>query len=885
MLRSLARQLRWLASRVTLGRRRAALDARLREELDFHAEMSAEARRGNMSADDARRTALALLGGREQWREAVRDQTRSRALDDLVRDTRFALRTLVAAPGFTLAATLTLALGIGANTVIFSVVDGVVLKPLPFPEPDRIVRLYQADRKKGRERDDVAPGNFAEWLVRSRAFSAMAVAEPYGVTYRGEQGVEELRTFDVTRGFFDILNERPLLGRVFDADDYVRRGQPVVVMTYASWRSRFGADSAIVGRRILLGDVPTTVIGVLPRDFTYLGTRTPQELYLPKVLDSIELNLRGPGWYNAVARLAPGVTLEQANADLNRVAAQLAVEYPNTNGDIGATVVRVRDGVVGDSSRALVLLLGAVGFVLLIACTNVANLMLARTARRSREFAIRMALGAGRGRIVRQVVTESFLLALAGGTGGVVLAYFGMGPVRAAIPAAVPRVDDMRVDGRALTFTVAVVVAATLIFGFAPAFRAADPASSEEIKAGGRAGSTTRHRRLRRTFVIAEIGLAVSLLVGAGLLVRSFESVVSADRGYRSDHVLGATMFIWETSPTPAARRQFVGELIRRARALPGVIAAGATSSPPLAAAVGMETGPFSVVGQVVPPGHDRMAHLTALTPSAFDVLGMRARRGRVFLPSDDSSTTPVVVVNESMATRYWPGENPIGQRIRVGYYTNPIEREIVGVVPDTKQLALDAPPLPTIYLPHEQAPTGSLWLVLRTSADPFALSRDVKRLVAELNPSLPVADIQSFDEIVADSLRPRRFVMVLLGAFAAAALALAMIGVYGVMSQGTAERNRELGVRIALGAQTGDIMRLVMLEGLASAAIGTALGLVGAAALSRSLATMLFETTPLDPMTFVFVAGTMIVTAAAACYAPARKATRVDPLVALRAG
>ncbi|MGH7617906.1 MAG: ADOP family duplicated permease [Gemmatimonadaceae bacterium] len=866
--------------------RRGDREARLAEEIRFHMDMAAEKnRRLGMSSGEAARVAAVSFGGREHWREASRDEYRSRPLDDLAQDLRYAVRTLRSAPAFTVAAVLTLAIGIGGNTAIFSAVDGVMLKPLPFSGEDRLVRLYETDRAKGRERHDVSPGNFAEWRARATAFAEMAVAEPYGFRLSGKDGAEEIRNWNVTQDFFTILDAKPELGRLFQPSDFVPGPPQAIVLTYASWQKRFGADRNVIGRHLTIAGAQTTIVGVLPRDFSYLETRTPQEFYAPKVLDSIEVLLRGNGWYNAVGRLEPGVSVAQANADLNRVATQLGREFPKSNGNLGAAVIPLRDGIVGDSSRALVLSLAAAGLVLLIACSNVANLMLARTNRRGREFAVRAALGAGRWRIVRQVLSESFVVAVLGGAAGVALAYWGVGLIRSASPESIPRVDEMRVDGRAFLFALATVLSTTVLFGLVPAFRAADPSAGEELKAGGRSVGTSRQRRMRSALVMSEVALAIMLLVSAGLLLRSFASLRSVDRGYRSDHVLGALMFTWEVAQTPAAQRTVVERLVERARSLPGVRSAGATSSPPLAGTVGVERGPITILGRPVPPGQEPQAHVTSLTPGAFDALGMALVRGRTFTPQDDSGSVMVAVINESMARRFWPGENPIGRHVKIGFYTAQIDREVVGIVADTKQSALDAPAEATVYLPNAQAPTGSIWLVMHTAIEPNALARDVKRIVAEVDPSIPIAGIQAFDDMLSYSLRPRRFTLSLFVSFAVAALLLAMVGVYGVLSHGTAERAREFGVRVALGAQPWDIVAMVMRQGLGAACLGIVIGLAISAAATRVLSSMLFTVTPFDAVTFVGVSALMLVTAMLACYVPARRATRVDPLVALREG
>ncbi len=862
------------------------MDARLAEELRFHVEMSAERnRRAGFDDAEAERRAHVSLGGRSRWSESARDEYRSRLLDDFVQDLRYAVRTLRSAPAFTTASVLTLALGIGGTTAIFSAVDGVLFKSLPFSHPERLVRVYQNDEVRGLPRSDVAPGNFAEWRARASAFDGIAVAEPYGLVYSGPEGEEEIRNWNVTRDFFSILDARPILGRVFGAADYEPGAPPALVLTYASWQTRFGGDPAIVGRRLTIAHQPTTIIGVLPRDFSYLGARTPQEMYAPKVLDTIELRLRGSAWYNAVARLKPGVSVAQGGADLNRVASQLAHEYPETNARIGATIVPLRDGMTGDSTRALFLLLGASLVLLLIACTNVANLMLARTNRRSREFVVRTALGAGRARVARQVLTEGLALALAGALAGAAVAYWGVSVIRGLTPDSIPRAGEIRVDWRALGFALVAVPGAAILFAFAPAIRASRAEIESDLKAGTRSSGRFGQRRTRHLLIGGEVALAVVLLVSAGLLVRSFASVISQDRGYESDHVIGATMFIWQWETTPDARRAFADRLITRARSLPGVDAAGITTSPPLTGAIGVDHGPYAVVGRATPADQAPVAHLTSMSPGAFDVMHMRLVRGRRFTRDDNAASTRVLLVNESLARRTWPNENPIGKRLAVAFYGTRAEREVVGVVADTRQDALDAPPTPTIYMPHAQEPSGSVWLVVSTRLEPSAVAHDLKRLVAELNPALPVATIQSFDDIVSDSLRPRRFALTLFAAFAVAALLLAVIGVYGVTSHGVAERSRELGVRIALGARSPDILRLVMRDGAVAAGAGVIVGIVLASATSRLLSGMLFGVTSLDVVSYAAAIVAMVGTALLASFVPARRATRADPLEALREG
>jgi putative ABC transport system permease protein len=807
-------------------------------------------------------------------------------IDDLGRDLRYAARTLARSPGFTLAAALTLALGIGANTAVFSAVDAALLKPLAFTNPDRIVALFQADRRKHTTHDDVAPGNFIEWRTRSTVFAGVAAAEPYSLTIATPEGRERVGNWNVTQDFFAVLNATPIRGRLFDSGDFVPGNVQVVVLTYASWQQRFGADPGIIGRTITLQERPVTIIGVLPRNFAYLTNTARYEMFAPKVLDSIEVALRSSGWYHAVARLKPGVTVAQAEADLNRVAADLAREFPRTNADQGVTAVRLHDAMIGTAAQSLYLLLGAVGLVLLIACTNVANLLLARNARRRQELTVRIALGAGRRRIMQQMLTETFLLVLIGGIAGTGLASWGVGAIRQLSPDSIPRVDEMRVDARALIFTTVAVLLTSLICGLVPALRAhaggARRGATGGAMSGARTAGSQREHRLRNAFVVVQVSFAVTLLVGAGLLVRSFAFVLQEDRGYASDHVLSATAFVWQYRP--AERVQFAQRVIDRVRTLPGVKAAGAATSLPLAGAIGADRGGFTVEGQPSDGSPPPTAHITALTAGAFEALQLRLVRGRKFADTDDGAGASVAVISESMAKRYWRGEDPVGRRLSVGFYGAPTIRTVVGIIADVRQSSLESTPEPIILLPQAQTQAGGIAFLLRTDAPPRQLLPSLRKIVADLDPQLALTYITTLDEIVSDTLKARRFTLVLLGAFSAVALALAVIGVYGVISNGAAERAREIGVRIALGAQRTDILRLVIAQGVAPALAGVTVGVAGAFAFARVLQGMLYHVTPADPVTYAGVTLVMLSTAIAACYVPARRATRADPVASLRA-
>ena len=802
---------------------------------------------------------------------------------ELVQDLRYAARTLRSSPAFTLAAVVTLAIGIGANTAIFSAVDGVLLKPLPFAHADRIVTLWQTDPANGVTRGAVAPANFLDWRERSHSFDAMAVAEPFGFYYQGKSGTENIQSWNVSEDYFPVFGTPAFIGRAFQHADYETGAARVVVLSYGVWQRRFGADPTVVGRHVTISRAQATIVGVMPPGFMYPDGR---EAWAPRVFDEIDRRSRGAAYHQVVARLKPGVSIEQAKADMDRISAQLAVEYPRTNAHVRAEVLTVRDGIVGRVRAALALLLGAVGLLLLIACANVANLLLARTNRRAREFAIRVALGADRGRVVRQLLTESLLLAIVGGAAGVLLAHAGIDAIRALSPGTLPRIDEMHVDWRALAFALSLSIGTTLLFGAAPALNAARTNLHDTLKAGGRAlASGAGSGRLRSLFVATEVALAVILLVGAGLLVRSFVSLLTSDRGYRSDHVLTATVFVWSWDSTASQRVAFTKEAIRRVKTIAGVVDAGATSSLPVHATIFTDRGIFTIQGHATPAqGEEPNSHVTVLTPGVFEVLRQPLRRGRSFTQFDDTSSARVAIVNEALVRRYFPGEDPIGRQITLRFFGPPALMQIVGVVGDVRQQGLDSDIEPSVFVPHAQVPLGSMSIVVRTKGDPASGTRAVREAIASLHPDLPVS-ISTLDELLANELKPRRFNLLLLAAFSVAALVLAIVGVYGLMSHAATERTQEIGVRIALGARGVDVVGMVMMRGLALACAGIAGGIVASAALTQLLRQMLWSVSPLDAASFAAAAALMLVTAAVASFLPARRAAQVDPLIALREG
>ena len=863
--------------------------AEVDEELQHHIEMrTREFADAGMDPAVARSAALRRFGEARRYARAceeidmarLRDERRTELRDALAQDLRYALRQLRRSPGFATVAALTLALGIGATTANFGAVDGVLLKPLPYADAGRLVVLWQWNRREG-VRDDVSAANFLDWRARARSFSAMALVEPYSVSYRGPDGPQTLRTWLVSEDFFRLLGTPPLLGRTLLPEEFTPARERVMVISYGVWQQRFGRDPSVVGRVVDIDGEPATIVGVMPPGFKFPLER---EVWAPKVIRDDDRDARAVRYLSVVARLRPGVTHAQAQAELDALGAQLEREHPVANRDMGIQLVALPDQLVGSVRPALLTLLGAVGFVLLIACANVANLMLARASSREREFAVRAALGAGRMRVVRQLVTESLVIALAGGAAGVLLASWGVGAVRALTPANLPRAEDIGISWRVLGFALGASLFTALLFGLAPAARAAAADAHDTLRGGSRVGGTRARRTLRRGIVVAEVSLALVLLVGAGLLVRSFTTLLAVDRGFRTDGIAAATVHVWDY---PAQRRVgFAGEVLARMAALPGVRSVAATSALPLAGDIGATEARYVASGRAAPrAGEEPRAFASVVTLDYFATLGIPLRRGRLFGTADDSASAPVVVVSETLARQQWPGEDPVGKRMTVIFSRGrPVVREVVGVVGDVRHAGLDETPRPALYMAHAQVRSGALMLVARTAGDPAALVPQIEKAIWSVDPGLSVYETATMEGLLDDWLRPRRFTLVLLLAFSLAALALAAVGVYGLMSHIAAERTRELGLRMALGARVGDVLRLVLREGLGLAIAGVVLGLAGAAALTRVLRNMLFGVEPLDPLTFAGVAVLVIGCAALASLVPARRSARVDPIVALRA-
>ena len=812
----------------------------------------------------------------------------------LARDLRYGLRLLARSPSFTAIALLTLTLGIGATTAIFSVVDAVLLRALPYRDPRRLVAVFEDNSKVGFPRDTPAPGNYADWKAQTRIFEDVAAASQYGrfhtFNLAGETGAgasepERLEGANVTRNLFSVLGVAPALGRVFLPEEDQPGGPHVVLINHALWKRRFAADPGIVGRAILLNGAKYTVVGVMPANFSYPSAGI--DLWTPQAFTAQQLRERGAHYLEVVARLRPGVTLAQANADLEVLRRRLAREYPDTNAGIQRFFAEpLQDSYTYGARTGLIVLMAAVGFILLIVCANIANLLLARATGRQREIAVRTALGAARGRIVRQILTESLVLAAGGGLLGILLASWCLNFLKNLIPADLSRTVALSLDPGVLAFTLAICFASSLLFGMAPALQVSRIDLNSVLKDGGRGSTGLRRGSLRNLLVIGEVALSLMLLVGSGLLLESFARLRGIDPGFRAGHVLTARVDAPVTRYGDFTKRTtFFARVLERVRALPGVESAGFTSALPLTWDGG--TGGFIPEGAVVRPDVAWDANNRVVSPGYFEAMGIPLRRGRLFRDADGPDAPPVAIINEAMARKFWPNQDPLGKRFKFenGSDNTPWLR-IVGIVGDVRQMRLDEPPRQEMYFPYWQAKDN--WMVprdlaIRTAGDPLSLAGAVRQAVWSIDRDQPVSNVMTLDALLDKEVAQRRVQASLLAGFAALALILACIGIYGVLSYLVAQRTQEIGVRVALGASAADVFRTVAGQGMTLAAFGMAAGLAGALALSRLLGSLLFGVGAVDPAAYIAAVVLFGAVALAACYFPARRAADVDPLTALR--
>ena len=805
----------------------------------------------------------------------------------LLQDIRYGLRVLWKSPGVTLAAVVSLALGVGANTAIFSVVNSTLLRALPYAEPDRVVLLWGDSPAEGSRRKQVSATDVDDWRHQNGVFEEVTTFGDWSATFLDGGEPERVPGTQVGDGFFRVMRGTPMLGRVFLPEEQEEGRDNVVVLGHGLWRRRFGGDPSVVGRAVNLGGRPYTVVGVMPAEFRPLPPSLndpPGQFYRP-VAEPHDETERASRHLRALARLKDGVTVGQAQAEMGVIASRIERAHPESNTGYGVRLVTLTEDTVGTLRPALLALSGAVLFVLLIACANVGNLLLARSSARRREFAVRAALGAGRARIVRQLLTESVLLALAGGAAGLLLALWGVGLVESLGSRVTPLLSGVRVDVRVLGFTALVSVLAGLAFGLAPALQVSRPDLNEALKAGGRSGGGAgAGGRLRSALVVAEVALALVLLAGAGLLVRSVVRLRAVDAGFDPSNLLTMNL----TLPSAryrdgAAQAAFFERLGRQLESLPGVEAAGFTSVLPFSG--NFDGRSLAVEDHPVPRGQEASVDLFISTPGYLRAMQIPLVEGRALDERDAKESPLVAVVSETAARRLWPGQTALGRRVKFpGSEKSPQPwRTVVGVVRDVKHYGLDRGDLMQLYLPEAQYPTSYMTLVVRSQGEPAALLGAVRREVAAADRELPVFGVATMESLLADSVALRRFSMLLLAAFACVAVALAGVGVYGVISYTVAQRTREIGVRVALGARPRDVLRLVLGRGLGLAGLGIALGLAGGLALTQALSSLLYGVGARDPLTFASVAALLGAVALLACLVPARRATKVDPMVALR--
>jgi putative ABC transport system permease protein len=797
------------------------------------------------------------------------------------RDSRHAVRALLRTPAFTAIAALTFALGIGVNTAVFSVFNGVLLRPLPYPEPDRITMVWMDNRQQGIKEDITSWPNYRDWRDQNTTFAAMAGFSGVAFNLTGAGEPERLQGAQATANFFEVMGVRPLFGRLYTEANETPGNDGVVLISYGLWQRRFGGAADVLGQTITLNGRAFEIIGVMPAT---LQVPAEAELWKPLAPDEGTRTARGAFWLPVIGRLKPGISVEQAQTEMTGIATRLEQIYPSNQG-FGINVVPLHRQLVGDIERSLVVLLASVGFVLLIACANLGNLMLGRTAARRKELAIRTALGANRGRLVRQIVTEAFVLAAFGSALGLVFAYWATRLFIRIGGDSIPRPDAIAIDGRVMLFTVAIAIVAALLAGIVPALQASRPDVVDTLREGGREGSAGASRRTRQVLIAAEVALAFVLLAGAGLLLRTLWSMQHVERGFSASRI--ATMRLSLPAAAyagPPEVRAFYTRLLERVRALPGVESAATGSGVlmPLLAS----SGNMTIENKPPAPGPQIEYPREIVSPGYFETLGVTLAAGRTFTDQDHADAPLVAVVNETFARDAWPGQDPLGRRIRFG---GPQSRApwltVIGVVRDLRRSDdVRRHVRPEVYISTLQTPQRSQMLLVRTATDPRAIVASVRREVQAINPQLPLFGVGTLDGQIFETLATPRFRAVLLAGFALIALLLATIGIYGVTAHAVGQRTHEVGIRMALGAARRDVLALILVQHLKPALIGAAAGIAGAIVLGQSLRTLVYGIRATDPITFIAMAVVLIVVAVIACWIPARRATRVDPLVALRA-
>jgi predicted permease len=887
---------RFLARLANLFKGRHA-ERELAREIDAHlAILQGDFETRGMPRDEAKLAARRSYGSVGSAKELHREARSFPWAENLIKDVNYGARNLLRSPGFTSVAVIALALGIGANTAIFGVVNAVLLRPLEYRDADRLVTVLHNGTQP------VATANYLDWRDQSRSFAAMGAADFWrpnvtSVDASDTTPAEQLLGLKVTQNMLPLLGVSPLMGRLFLKGEDQEGADHEVILSYALWKRRFNGDPNIIGKQMKLDGEGYSVVGVMPASFKFAPFwAVHAELWAPDTFGA-SIYQRGGNHLRVFARLKPGVTLAQARADMATVTGRLEKQYPATNR--GVMVRPLKENVVGKIETPLMMMLGAVGFVLLIACANVAHMLLARTADRQKEIAVRVALGAGKARLVAQFLTENLLLAAIGAVTGLLLALAGTKALVTLSPAYIPRVQMVAIDGRVVLFLIAITLATALCFGLAPALHAAAGNLSDALKEGGRGDTdSVRRNRLRSFLVASEFALAFMLLIGAGLMVRSFYALQSVDTGFNPHNVLSMIVSVAGTEEADAGRREiFYRDLLAKIKALPGVASVGAINHLPLEGDL-WDRG-FEIEGRPKPrPGEVPDAVYRIVMPGYFETMRLQVKRGRAITYQDNAKAQAVVVINECAAKRYWPGENPIGKRFVIGEQAGgqPNWLTIVGVTANASLHDMDGEMSPEMYLAALQTPAflgegtdpvaphmSYITLVVRADGDPAHLTTAVQGVVRSIDKNLPISQVLSMDEAVAQATAQPRFEMLLLGLFGAVALVLAAVGIYGVMNYSVSRRTREIGIRMSLGASRVDVLRMIVLQGAFQVLAGTVVGLVGAMLLSKLMGQLLFGVKPTDPLTFVVVTAVLGLAALLATGFPARKAMRVEPMAALR--
>lgn len=823
----------------------------------------------------------------EQEPVALGVERKNHMFGDLGQDLRYGLRMLMRSPSFTTIAVLALALGIGANSAIFSVVNTVLLRPLPYKNPDALMMLWEEATHLGFPQNTPSPAEFGDWRDQNTVFEGMAAMAQNNFNLTGAGEPERFDGRRVSANLFALLGVEPQLGRAFRPEED-QPGTRVVVLGYGMWQRRFGGDASIIGRALTLNGESYTVIGVMPRSFQGIPSfdNWKDQLWVPIAFSPEEATQRGNHFLEVIARLKPGVTQQKAQAEMDTIAARLAQLYPQDNLRIGVIVKPLHEQLVGNIKAALIVLLGAVGFVLLIACANVANLLLARAAVRQKEIALRLALGANRSRLTRQFLTESLLLATLGGAVGLLFSVVGINILKRFIPDSISQAQAIGLDGKVLIFTALISLVTGAIFGLAPASQASNFNLNDTLKEGGRdSGASRRGNRIRNLLVIGEVAISFVLLIGAGLLINSFLHLRNLDPGFRADHLLTMKLVLPELKyPDKQRRAPFYEEVLRRVGSLPGVESVAFAGNLPFT--YNGDSVFVSVEGRPDPAPDQQVDVVTrVVSPGYFSTMKIPLVQGRDFNDQDKVDTAQMVVITEKTARHFWPGENPIGKRIKPGSSASQSPwREVIGVVKDVRQNDFIAEPKLQMYLAYRQtnafAPNA---LVVRTRVDPLSLGSTVQRTIWDVDKDQPVSDINTMENIVSAAVARQRFSMMLLGVFATLALVLAAVGIYGVMSYSVAQRTREIGIRMALGAQRSDVLKMTVKQGLKLVGFGLVIGLAVAFVLTRVMASLLFGVSATDPLTFLSISAVLLAVAVLASYIPALRATKVDPMVALR--